>query len=212
MRFLILSVLLLGVYQEVSAQYSPVELLRALNEIRVISVISNKIGTSCKNKDDFKQKTEDMLQCYMSFKGKETVCGTVKNSLENCTQPLVTSFESCVDPKYHDIPKFIVEIAKSAADYACKTKGEKLIELLHPCVTKLTFKKSDVCLKSFKQKIENIENDKDITNVKTDLCKSLETTKACILKDFKNVCHNDFTLDAVVGVYDAIITKPCKHI
>lgn len=42
--------------------------------------------------------------------------------------------------------------------------------------------------------------------------RSLETTKSCILKDFKKVCHNEITLESVIGVYDAVITKPCKHI
>lgn len=68
-----------------------------------------------------------MIKCYTDYKGKDTVCGTIKVSLDNCTQPLVTAFESCVDAKYQDVPKFIVEIAKSATEYICKSKGEKLI-------------------------------------------------------------------------------------
>ncbi|KAL3269572.1 hypothetical protein HHI36_008637 [Cryptolaemus montrouzieri] len=213
MKYIISLFFLIAVSNGVHSLFSPLEIIGSVDRIPGVRVFSEMLRKNC-HKDDteFKEKIDNMQKCYLGLSGKETLCGIIRNHLRNCSQPVVDELEKCVEARFHDLPQFAVEVIDSTADYLCKSKGEKIIELLHPCLTSMGYRRGNVCLKSFKQKLENIENDTTSTNVKIDLCKSLETSKACFLQEFKNICKNDVTMSAATGFYDAVITRPCKHV
>ncbi|KAK9890729.1 hypothetical protein WA026_012077 [Henosepilachna vigintioctopunctata] len=201
----------LTIYYEVSSQYA----LRDFEEIfdiPLVKTVSQMMRKNCRNKNtEFKENLKFMERCYLNIKGKESFCNLFQNNLEKCTGPFVDTLENCVETKYHDIPKFGVNVVNVTADYLCKSKVEKIVEILHPCLHKIVLEKSKVCLSELREVLVNIDKENNLTNIKTNICKSLENTKTCFLADFENNCKNKVTLVSAVGLYDAIVTKPCKH-
>ncbi|KAK9890730.1 hypothetical protein WA026_012078 [Henosepilachna vigintioctopunctata] len=214
MKYLGVIIFSFAVCQVMGFVSEPYDLLSATFHTPAMRAITKMLRSKCQNKTvELEEKIKGLKDCYLEIKETETICSVMKDRLTRCLNPLADFMHKCVEStKYADVPQFTLEIFNSVTNYVCQTKGEKLIELLHPCLVTLGYEKHRMCMKSFEQKLSNIEKDDTIKNVKTDICKSLEKTKTCFLREFKSVCHNDVTLNSAVGFYDAVITKPCKHI
>ncbi|MDK0841536.1 DUF1397 domain-containing protein, partial [Clostridium perfringens] len=161
----------------------------------------------CKdNGTKFYDATLKAIECAKNSKADGIICDTLNAEFKKCIVPIEKVFEECLEAKFHDIPKLVIDSLTSTTEYLCNSKVRDIVELTNPCAA-VEPEKLKTCVSGLEGKLKNLES---VTNLKTELCGELKKQKECVLGEVNKGCKNDLTKKSFADLYEAAIIKPCS--
>ncbi|XP_045472954.1 uncharacterized protein LOC123679621 [Harmonia axyridis] len=146
------------------------------------------------------------VKCAQESKSEGVICDSLGAEFKKCIEPIEKVFEECLEAKFHDIPKLIINAVTSTTEYLCNSKVRDIVELSNPCAA-VEPENLKSCIGGIESKIKNINA---VTNLKTELCGEAVKQKSCILQQINKNCKNDLTKKSFSDLYEAAIVKPCS--
>ncbi|XP_044754201.1 uncharacterized protein LOC123313395 [Coccinella septempunctata] len=146
------------------------------------------------------------IKCAKESKSEGVICDSLGAEFKKCIEPIEKVFEECLEAKFHDIPKLIIDAVTSTTEYLCNSKVRDIVELSNPCAA-IEVDNLKSCITGIESKIKNINA---VTNLKTELCGEAVKQKTCLLEQINKNCKNDLTKKSFNDLYEAAIIKPCS--
>ncbi|KAK9890727.1 hypothetical protein WA026_012075 [Henosepilachna vigintioctopunctata] len=145
------------------------------------------------------------LECAKASKSDDIICDSMNAEFKKCIKPIEKVFEECLEAKYHDVPKLIINSIVSTSEYLCNSKVRDVVELSNKCAA-VDVEKLKSCVSGIEEKFKHIEN---VKNLKTEVCSELVKHKDCLLGQVNKNCKHDVTKKSFSNLFEAAITKPC---